>query len=259
MELRKVIEAADALCPNPYTQEEKLRWCDEVSAGIRREIKKVYDTIETTVTGSGELELPDDISFEDIETAYLDGKRLDKLDFRNFARCGLPREPRRPMRLKLVFLTRAQPVRHVSLTGTFDLGENFIKMDAPPFYPGDCMEWVLLSSAEEAPDWPQAQRCYVLDLAYDGLVVEDGAFTPQTAAPLALRRVIDDVTEIDELPYDGMYVEYLLAKMALYQHDYTGYQAHMTQYNTLYDGLRRDYKSRAPAGGVSALHSYWKV
>ena len=53
MELRKVIEAADALCPNPYTQEEKLRWCDEVSAGIRREIKKVYDTIETTVTGSG--------------------------------------------------------------------------------------------------------------------------------------------------------------------------------------------------------------
>ena len=110
-----------------------------------------------------------------------------------------------------------------------------------------------------APDWTQAQRCYVLDLAYDGLVVEDGAFTPQTAAPLALRRVIDDVTEIDELPYDGMYVEYLLAKMALYQHDYTGYQAHMTQYNTLYDGLRRDYKSRAPAGGVSALHRYWKV
>ena len=89
MELRKVIETADALCPNPYTQEEKLRWCGEVSAGIRREIKKVYDTIETTVTGSGELELPDDISFEDIEMAYLDGKRLDKLDFRNFARLSL--------------------------------------------------------------------------------------------------------------------------------------------------------------------------
>ena len=73
-------------------------------------------------------------------------------------------------------------------------------MDAPPFYPGDCMEWVLLSSAEEAPDWTQAQRCYVLDLAYDGLVVEDGRSRPRRARALALRRVIDDVTEIDEPP-----------------------------------------------------------
>ena len=71
MELLKVIETADALCPNSYQEEEKLRWCDEVSAGIRRDIKKIYDTIETTLTGPEELILPDDIDFEDIEVAYL--------------------------------------------------------------------------------------------------------------------------------------------------------------------------------------------
>ncbi|MBE5039886.1 hypothetical protein [Ructibacterium gallinarum] len=258
MELRKVMEVADALCPNPYTMEEKLRWCDEVSAGIRREIKKIYDTIETTVTQPGELTLPEDISFEDIEVAYLDGKPMDKVDFRSFAQGELWKQQQTPVHLKLVFLTRHQPVRCIKLTGTFDVGENFIKMDQPPFYPGDCIEWVEMEDLAAEPDWTQANRCYVIDLVYDGLMVEDGAFSPQTGAKLAMRRVIDDLTEIDELPYDNMYVEYLLAKMALYQHDYTGYSAHMTQYNTLYEGLRRDYKNRSPLNEVSRFHKYWQ-
>ena len=99
----------------------------------------------------------------------------------------------------------------------------------------------------------------MVDQIYDGLVVEENTFTPQTAAPMAIRRVIDDLTEIDELPYDGMYVEYILAKMALYQHDYMGYSAHMNQYNALYEGLRRDYKNRAPFNPVSKLRRYWAV
>lgn len=259
MELLKVIETADNLCPNPYTQEEKLRWCDEVSAGIRREIKKIYDTIETTITSPEELTLPDDIDFEDIEVAYLNGIAIDKLDFRSFAAGGLDRNFGCPIKLKLVFLTRALPVRYVSLKGTFDLSENFIKIDSPDLYPGDCIEWVALNNVTDEPNWSDAQRCYIVDQVYDGLVVEENAFTAQTAAPLAIRRVIDDLTEIDELPYDGMYVEYILAKMALYQHDYVGYSAHMTQYNTLYEGLRRDYKNRAPFNPVSGFRRYWQA
>lgn len=257
MELLKVIQAADALCPNPFTTEEKLRWCHEVSAGIRREVKKVYRVIETAVTASGTPELPDEIAFEDIERAYLDGKPLEKSDFRSLLAVGCSNAAHSPKTLTLVYLTHPRPPRFINLTGTFDLGENFIRMDAPPFLPGDCMEWVSLPENGGEPDWSLANRCFVLDLVYDGLVVEDGSFTPQTAAPLAIRRVVDDQTEINEAPYDGMYVEYLLAKIALYQHDYTGYQAHMLQYNTLYDRLRRDYKTRAPIGGISRLHGYW--
>ncbi len=258
MELLQVIQTADLLCPNPYTIEEKLRWCDEVSAGIRRDIKKIYDTIETTVAEPGALALPDDISFEDIEIAYINGKPMEKLDFRSFAAGNVPMGVSFPVRIKVVFLTRAMPVRQINLKGTFDLSENFIKMDFAEFYPGDCIEWVELADLADEPDWKAAKRCYIIDKVYDGLVVEENAFTPQTAAPLAIRRVIDDVTEIDELPYDGMYVEYLLAKMALYQHDYTGYSAHMTQYNTLWEGLRRDYKNRAPLNTASGFRKYWK-
>ncbi len=259
MELLQVIKTVDQLCPNPYTQEEKLRWCDEVSAGIRRQIKKIYNTVETTVTSPGELILPDDIAFEDIETVYLNGKVIDKLDFRSFAEGDNSSSFSYPAKIKLVFLTRSLPVRYVTIQGIFDVSENFIKIDSPDLYPGDLIEWVLLPDVSAEPDWDNAQSCYIVDQAYDGLVVEEDTFTPQSAAPLAIRRVIDDLTEIDELPYDGMYVEYLLAKIALYQHDYTSYSAHMTQYNTLWEGLRKDYKTRSPLSRISGFRQYWQV
>lgn len=255
MQLMKVIEMADALCPNPYTFEEKLRWCDEVTAGIRRDIKKVYTTVETTVSSPADIQLPEGLSFEDVEVAYLNGQPMDKLDFRSFLadRAAVST----PGKLKLVFLEQPQPVRNMEIQGEFDLSENFIKLTEPPFVAGDTLEWVVLESPEDTPDWSQAEVCYVLDAVYDGIVVGEDTFTPQTAAPLALRRVIDDHTEVDEAPYDSMYVEYLLAKMALYQHDYTAYGAHMAQYNTLYEGLRRDYKTRSTLNPLSGFRRYW--
>ena len=259
MELLQAISTADTLCPNPFSQEEKLRWCDEVSAAIRREIKKIYNTIETRVSGPEELVLPEDIDFADIETAYVNGQLMDKVDFRSFAEGVVPPGVSFPATIRLVFLTRALPVRYVSLKGCFDVGENFIKLDSPDLYPGDCIQWVALSNPEEEPDWSEANRTYIIDQAYDGLVVEDNTFTPQTGAPMAIRRVIDDLTEIDELPYESMYIEYLLAKMALYQRDYTAYSAHTAQYNLLWEGLRRDYKTRAPMNPVSSLRNYWKI
>lgn len=259
MELLKVIASADALCPNPFSQEEKLRWCDEVSAAIRREIKKIYNTVEIRANSSEELVLPEDIDFTDIEVAYVNGKLMDKVDFRSFADGTVPKEISFPATIRLVFLTRAMPVRFVNIKGNFDVSENFIKMDDKGLYPGDCIEWVLLSDVNEEPDFKNAGRTYIVDQVYDGLVVEENTFTPQTGAPLAIRRVIDDLTEIDELPYESMYIEYLLAKMALYQRDYAAYSAHTTQYNLLWEGLRRDYKTRAPINKVSGLRNYWTL
>ncbi len=258
MELLQIIKTADELCPNHYTQEEKLRWCDEVSAGIRRQIKKIYDTVETTVTGPGELVLPDDIAFEDIEVAYINGQPIEEVDFRSFAEGGVPVGVTFPAKIKLVFLTRALPVRHINLKGCYDVSENFIKLTDVNLYPGDLIEWVLLEDENQEPDWSQAERTYIVDQVYDGLVVEENTFTPQTAAPLAIRRIIDDLTEIDELPYEGMYLEYLLGKMAFYQRDYTGYSAHMSQYNTLWEELSRDYKTRAPMNRISGFRKYWQ-
>lgn len=259
MELTRVIDTVDSLYPNPFTLKEKIRWCDEVSAGIRRQAKKIYDTISINIGSDRGLELPDDIAFEDVEVAYLNGKSIDKMDFRSLLTDDTAINVSYPAKLELVYLTKPMPTRIVSIKGAFDVSENFIKIDSPDLYPCDLIEWVELDGPDAEPDWSRASSCYILDRAYDGLVVEDNTFSPQTATPLAIRRVIDDVTEIDELPYDNLYVEYILAKIAFYQQDYTAYNAHIDQYNVLWDNLRRDYKSRAPLSDVSNFHKFWQI
>lgn len=259
MELIRIIDTVDSLYPNPFTLEEKIRWCDEVSAIIRRQAKKIYDTISINIGSGRGLELPDDIAFEDVEVAYLNGKAIDKMDFRSLLTDVPTLDVSYPARLEIVYLTKPMTTRIVSIKGEFDVSENFIKIDSPDLYPGDLIEWVELDDTDAEPDWSRATSCYILDRVYDGLVVEDNTFSPQTAMPLAIRRVFDDVTEIDEIPYDNLYVEYILAKMAFYQQDYTAYNAHIDQYNILWDNLRRDYKSRAPLSDVSNFHKFWQI
>ena len=255
MKLLQAIDMADSLCPNAFSLEEKLRWCEEVTAGIRRDIKKVYTSIETTAGGGKEIDWPDEFSFEDLELAFWNGTPMDKLDLRSLL--VDPSQYSTPGKLRLVFLQQPQSVRQLTVQGEFDLSENFIRMPDAPFEAGDFLEWVPLSSKDAEPDWSNPNCACVIDRVYDGLLFDADIFTPQTAAPIALRRVIDDHTEVDEAPYDGMYVEYLLAKMALYQHDYTAYGAHMAQYNSLYDALRRDYKTRNPLTCMSGFRHYW--
>ena len=255
MELAKVIEQVDALCPNPYTFQEKLGRCDEVSASLRKEIKKVYDTIETTVTSLDMIELPDDISFDDIEVAYINGTPMSKLDFRSFVLNNNHLTPSSPIKLKLVFLTKPSPTRVTSIDGNFDVSDNFIKIDEPPFHIGDLIQWAYIKDG--VADWSNSGQSYVLDYVYDGIVVEDNSFEPQSQAQLSIRRVVDDVTELEDLPYATMYIEYLLAKLALYQHDYTSYSAHLTQYNSLYDRAKKDYKNRAPLNELAVFRNFW--
>ncbi len=252
MELIKVVEKADKLFPNPYTLEEKISWCDEVSAGIRREIKKIYDIIETTLPVSGEVILPDDISFEDIEVAYINNSPISKVDFRSFID---KKEYTSPGKLRLSILTKHKPTRFITINGNFDVGENFINMENSPFCVGDLIEWVEDDGTE--PNWENAASSYVIDYVYNELVLEAGSFEEETSLPLTIRRVITDTTEIEELPYESMYVEYILAKIALYQQDYTTYNAHMTQYNFLYDQLKRDYKNREPLNNLSSFRNYF--
>lgn len=255
MKLLRAIEIADSLYPNQFSQEEKLRWCEELSAGIRRDVKKVYTTVELRTSSNGEIHWPDNFSFEDLELAFWNGSPMDKMDLRSFMTDASGSGSYGTLRL--VFLEQPQPVRRICIQGEFDLSEHYIKMPDSPFEVGDFLEIATLSDKDAKPDWDTAVIACVMECTPYGFLLDEDIFTPQTATPLAIRRIIDDCTEVEEPPYDSMYVEYLLAKMALYQHDYSAYAAHITQYNTLYDALRRDYKTRTPLTAMAGFRRYW--
>lgn len=258
MKIMKAIEKADALCPNPYTLEEKLDWCDEVTAEIRRNILKEYDVIETNVNSRGELDLPDDIPFDRIEVVYIGNQTLSKQDFRSFVQnhdeCsvsfGIPK------RLKLVCLRIPPKIRNIDIRGEFNTGENYIEMEMPEFKEGDKIEIAELDNASDTVDWSTVISAYVIESSLDKIILDRDALTAQTAAKLAIRRVIDDETAAADAPYDSMYTEYILAKMALYQHDYVGYDAHMTQYNCLFESMRRELKTRCPMNEQVRFKNY---
>lgn len=261
MQIMTAIREADALCPNPYSLSEKLRWCDEVSAAVRREIIKIYNVITATWDGCGSLILPPGIMFEDIEALYIGNRLVEKSDFRTIAKDFSPFSESvfsHPAEVRAVCLTRPSPIRETEIKGTFDTNEDFIAVESPPFIEGDTISFVCLSNADDEPDWSSAAEAQVVGTSPEGIFLDEGSIEAQSSVLMVIKREISDYTEVDEAPYDGMYIEYILAKMALYQHDYTGYGAHMAQYNSLFDSMKRDYKTRMPLNGISNFKNYWR-
>ncbi len=248
MEILRAIERADALCPNHYTLEEKLCWCDEVTAQLRRDIIKVYDMIETEIDETGNVMLPDDIPFERVENIFFNNQMFEKQDFRSFVsetiESNVKYEP--PKKIKVVYLAMPKPIVRREIKGEFNTSENVIEITSSPFGEGDKIEICVLSNIEEEPNWDKSHSVYVLEKTDDKILLDRDVLEAQSGAPLAIRRVITDFTVIDEAPYDTMYIEYILAKMALYQHDFGSYNAHMMQFNSMYEALRREYKTRNP-------------
>lgn len=255
MEILKAIERADNLCPNPYTLEEKLCWCDEVTAELRRNIIKIYDVFETEISSVGSIDLPPNIPFDRIELAYAGNKILEKQDFRSFA-YGRSKDKIGKSQLSAIYLTLPEPIRTYEIRGEFNTGDNTIEIADAPFITEDKIEIASIDDTTNEPDWENAECAYIIEIMPDKIILDRDAVPAQTGAKLAIRRVVTEVTAIDEAPYDSMYIEYLLAKMALYQHDYSGYNAHMMQYNTLFETLRREYKTRSPLTTQSNFKNY---
>lgn len=257
------IYAADLLAPNNFTLQEKLLWCNEVNAAIRRNVKKQYASIETLITCSDDIQLPEEFSFSDIEIAYINGKPIQKSDLRSLPYLedsvlshsyGINIQS--PKILKLVYIEMPKEIREISVKGEFSTDSDCIYGKELPFEEGDCINFVYLDDLTDEVDWSNPKKTYVISNDGECIRLSDDMLETQTSACLAVKRVIDDETEVDA-PYDRMYIEYILAKTALYQHDYDGYAAHISQYNCLFDEYKKDYKSRNPLNDMSGFHNYW--
>jgi len=83
--IRQIIDIANGFRVNTYTDAQKLIWLNEVEQCIKEEIMKTY--IHTTIQrliSTAEYTLPTGVMFEDIETVYMDGVNLLRLDKRHY-------------------------------------------------------------------------------------------------------------------------------------------------------------------------------
>ncbi len=254
MEILRAIELADALCPNQFTLDEKVLWCDEVSAEIRRHIIKKYNVLETSFEGENSFCLPPQISPELIEKVIVGKRKFNKTDFRTANTDFLSVDPKE--RVKIIYLDLPAPTRIVEIKGEFNTSENIINIDNSPFVQGDKLQITPLSHIHDEPDPDVSLYAYVLDITEKQIILDRDILEAETSSMLSVNRVITDITEIDEAPYDRMYVEYILSKIALYQHDYASYNAHMMQYNSLFESARREYFTRNPMTTQVSFKNY---
>ena len=90
MKISEVLQQADSLYPNPYTTEEKVRWCYDVSCGIRDNILKLYGEREQVIqNGEEQILLPEGVRFWDVDSVFINGKKVKKVDARSFSGRGL--------------------------------------------------------------------------------------------------------------------------------------------------------------------------
>ncbi len=160
--------------------------------------------------------LPDEIPFERVEVAYIGNKRLEKQDFRSFGQGSSELAPGK--RLRVVYLDLPEPIRHPDIRGLFNTGDNTIELENAPFAEGDKLEIVSLESIDDEPDWSTASHAFVMEVQSDIIILDRDAVPAATQTPLAIRRVIEDVTAVDEAPYDRMYTEYILATLSARLH-----------------------------------------
>lgn len=285
MKITDVLKRVDEVYPNNYTEEEKFRWCDEVSAEVMQEVKKQYVQLACRIFPDGFVELPQNVSIEQVKYVFYNGRRMDKVEFMRrfhfcpYGVCDREGVPKNGVEMSVVFLPEHRPVRRWELRAECDLipdppmiddcndGEKYesgfekayegkFTVCSPDISVGDNLEVVQITAGGE-PDWSNAVVYYVLGFDFDGTQVAcDVPITETKNANFAMRRKLLDKTVVPP-PYDKMYIEYLLAQITYYQHDYDEYNIHLGNYMSMFDSCAKWYKSRAPLDDCARLRNFW--
>ncbi len=253
MKIIDAICAADRFMPNRFTRAEKLRWCNELSALLSQEICKKYGVIECEARRGALPALPDGISLEDVENVTVGGAVYTKSDLRSFGG-GAPCHDGGKVRVS--YLKKYRPIRRIELCGEYEVSGGFIAMERPPFEVGDLIKIIGEFSEDGEPLEDSAVFVYVIEVLSGGIRISDG-FSDEGNLTLSISRVITDDT-LAPMPYDVMYVEYLLAKYASYSGDYESYRNFSAQFNDTLDSYANWYKAKNPLCRHSEFRRLWR-
>ena len=241
MTIEKILELVDSLAPNNCTDEQKLYWYNQCESIVCSKAMRKYKYIETYIT-AGIIELPEGYTSDDIEAVYINGRLCNKFG----AGGGLIKKfPDEPVKAGVVLRERYTEAVRTKYEGSISFSGSSIVMTGHPFVSGDTI--------------------YIESTAFTGTVKVLGTSgnVLYTAESISIgsgtgkaKKVLD--TEVNaRMPYDRLYIDYIMAQMDYYNKDYEGYNNNMYIFNELLDELIRTNKSKAAAMNLRQLIHVW--
>lgn len=213
MYITDVIKQAKALHPSEYTDLEYIKWCDELSADIRRNYDIKYDSISSS---GADLMLPEGVTINDVAKVIADGRELKKTDLRDFLNNGFSDTPKS---LRIIYACAHKPIRYINESKSAFFEDGFFKTELD-FYVGDTIK---ITEGE------LSYVIHITDFADEGFVYE-GDSVPAGEREVHFYREITDSTLIPA-PYDSAYIDFVNARVSLYQGDDSAYRTFMGQFN----------------------------
>lgn len=252
MYIRDVIERVKTYYPSEYDEKEMYPWCDEVSSMIAIEDRCVYAEAHLKTESDGSIVLPPDVEFHNVVSVRAGGKELKKSNLKlsggDTVMTGITGD------VDVVYLVPYKPIRAVRYQGTAKCQGDTLALKTNPFISGDTLK-LECASGERL------------------VTVIDVTFVPDNEYPFGVRVGVGQLEglegEIDvtlarqvtektlcSAPYDTMYIDYLMGKIALYQRDYQMYSQFMTSFNSRLDAYKRWLINYIPQDG-GVLKNYW--
>lgn len=282
MYINEVIREADALNPNEYTLNEKYAWIDELNATLMQEHMYKYARAELEPMEDGTYLLPEGITFEMVDRIIAQGRSIEKYDFRSFGITPLytPRERffvpvhcQAKGTITVIYLAQYEPIRTFYLENAeyaeaygseiyFVLWLDVCNLqtgDIITLTEGDKSAKIAVKSVEyetcsTAPSLSRDDKFVVLlQVPTDAQDIDD---FPTFISP-NVERIVTEQTLVPA-PYDRMYIDWIIAKIAFYQNNYIVYNQQMNKfYNTLrqFDNWRI---SRAPVDKDNKIRNWMK-
>lgn len=83
--IKNITDSVDLLKPNNFTDAQKIGWINRLEKDVKSKIIRNFVKHEIQrVIDVSEYDLPDGVTFEDIEVVYLDGIKASRLDERSY-------------------------------------------------------------------------------------------------------------------------------------------------------------------------------
>jgi hypothetical protein len=275
MLINEVIERADALLENEYTQEEKYHWCDVVGAELMSSCLKRFARAELKHWEDGLALLPEDCIFDRIEK-FIVGKNHEELAKEDMRTYGLRFVVRgygkhyigydgNPPDITVIYRQSYRPIRRESFKNV-SVEKSGTSLIVPgkqcPFNVGDVISITInkkqhnLSILEKdavISDSDRGTAAFRYSLTFsseDGFTDKDGKYTADIA------RVVTDTT-LCEPPFDEMYIDYICAQIAFYQRKSDVYQQFIARYNTRFTELCKYMREYAAENDYTEFKNWW--